>query len=122
MTHPPEGSAAEEKKADELGDGPKELSGSLFFALPNGQAIMYNLKGTSKPPDTEGVIEVTTTSLPCCLPSPTFLLPSASHVRLKLALTLIQTPTHFLAPYFSPGVDTGEEYSADHDPREELAS
>ena len=70
MTHPPEGSAAEEKKADELGDGPKELSGSLFFALPNGQAIMYNLKGTSKPPDTEGVIEVTLAA---------FLLPSASH-------------------------------------------
>ena len=45
------------------GDGGPALAashhGSVFFALPNGSALMYRLVGTVAPPDPEGTIEKT---------------------------------------------------------------
>lgn len=43
---------SEEKK-----DVPHE--GSLFFPLPNGTALLYNLRGVSTPPESEGAITQT---------------------------------------------------------------
>jgi hypothetical protein len=33
--------------------------GSVFFPLPNGTALLYNLKGTATAPQAEGVISET---------------------------------------------------------------
>merc|ERR1719204_1060889 len=41
---------------------PEKHSGSVFFPLPNGSAIIYNLSGTADKPDPEKVIEE---SAPC---------------------------------------------------------
>lgn len=32
--------------------------GSLFFPLPSGGALLYNLKGTSKPPNIKEVFDI----------------------------------------------------------------
>ena len=33
--------------------------GSLFFPLPNGTALLYNLNGVATPPESEGAITET---------------------------------------------------------------
>jgi len=44
------------KKAD-VEDAPEEPHfGSLFFPLPNGTALLYNLKGIATAPQSEGSI------------------------------------------------------------------
>lgn len=63
---PPKSSAAYEvvylpkamtKKEGSISDEPHY--GSLFFPLPNGTALLYNLKGVSNAPSTEGLVTET---------------------------------------------------------------
>jgi hydrocephalus-inducing protein len=48
------------KKEDEA-EGGADLPhlGSLFFPLPNGTALLYNLKGIATAPQSEGLIQET---------------------------------------------------------------
>ena len=40
--------------SEEMADVPHQ--GSLFFPLPNGTALLYNLNGVATPPESEGQI------------------------------------------------------------------
>jgi hypothetical protein len=55
-------SEAEEaaKKLDELYRRPTQHEGSLFFALPNGRALMFKLVGTASAPSVVGTITQST--------------------------------------------------------------
>ena len=43
--------------SEEMADVPHQ--GSLFFPLPNGTALLYNLNGVASPPESEGAITET---------------------------------------------------------------
>ena len=41
-----------------LPKGPEFHYGTLFFPLPDGSALLYNLKGVARKPEAEEVLEV----------------------------------------------------------------
>lgn len=43
---------------DQVPKGPEFHLGTLFFPLPDGSALLYNLKGSALMPDAEEVLEV----------------------------------------------------------------
>ena len=46
--------------SEDMQDVPHQ--GSLFFPLPNGTALLYNLNGVASPPESEGAINETVTA------------------------------------------------------------
>lgn len=46
-------------KKDDEGNYPDPHTASLFFPLPNGTALLYNLKGTATEPESETTITET---------------------------------------------------------------
>jgi len=60
VVYMPKTMTKKEKKSEtseELVDQPHQ--GSLFFPLPNGTALLYNLKGIATAPQSEGLIQET---------------------------------------------------------------
>ena len=123
MTNPPGGAAMDATVAAAEGEGdegagpaaPKELTGSLFFALPNGSAEMYTLKGTSGPPECEGTTEVSTPAkaiLPVALPVKNWL-PHAQRFQVKIELDA-DTPPASTEVDGTPTVDVGALGTVDY--------
>jgi len=59
VTYLPKTMTKKEQAADSEDQVDVPHQGSLFFPLPNGTALLYNLNGVATPPESEGAITET---------------------------------------------------------------